>query len=204
MTPVRTRLAVLRHRMRLRRHFRRHQIHVAKGSFVAPGVVIGRRTRINAASHLTPCEIGSYCAIGGRLVVRSVNHATEFLNMQEWARAAVIGGRSVTGVADAPVRIGHGVWIGDSVIVLPGVNIGNGAVIGAGSVVTRSVPPYAVAAGNPARVIRSRFPDEVVALLEGVEWWTWSDERLRANRDLFELDLTTVDPAALAERLEQA
>lgn len=197
-------LASLRHRLRLRRYFKAHQIHVAKGSVVEPGVVIGRRTRINAPSHLTACEIGSYCAIGGRLVVRSANHATEFLNMQDWAQRHVIGGHPVGGRADGPVRIGHGVWIGDSVIVLPGVTIGNGAVIGAGSVVTRSVPPYSVAAGNPARVLRSRFPEEVVALLEGVEWWTWTDERLAANRDLFELDLTAVPTDDLAARIARA
>lgn len=194
-------LALLRHRLRYRRHFRRHQIHVARGTFIAPGVEIGRRTRINAPSHLGPCDIGSYCAIGGRLVVRSVNHHTEFLNMQEWAQRHVIGGRSVTGAAAGRVRIGHGVWIGDSVIVLPDVTIGDGAVIGAGSVVTRSVPAYAVAAGNPARVLRYRFPDEVVERLRDVAWWTWSDERLRANRELFELDLTAIDVDELARRL---
>lgn len=194
-------LAWLRLRLQYRRHFRRNQIHVARGTFLAPGVSIGRRTRINAASHLTACEIGSYCAIGGRLVVRSVNHHTEFLNMQEWAQQHVIGARSVTGAADGPVRIGHGVWIGDSVIVLPGVTIGNGAVVGAGSVVTRSIPPYAVAVGNPARVIRSRFPDEVVDALEDVAWWTWSDEELRAHRELFELDLTRADPESIARLL---
>lgn len=194
-------LAWVRLRLRYRRHFRRHQIHVARGTFLAPGVTIGRRTRINAASHLTACEIGSYCAIGGRLIVRSVNHRTEFLNMQEWAQQHVIGGRSVTGAAEGPVVIGHGVWIGDSVIILPGVTIGNGAVIGAGSVVTRSVPAYAVAVGNPARVIRHRFPEEVVARLEGVEWWTWSDEQLRAHKDLFELDLTRIDPEELDRRI---
>ena len=198
---MRRTLASLRHRLRQRRHFRRNQIHVAKGSFVAPRAEIGRRTRINAPSHLERCEIGSYCAIGGRLVVRSQNHHTEFLNMQEWAQHVVVGGRSVVGARAGEVRIGHGVWIGDSVIVLPGVTIGNGAVIGAGSVVTRSVPAYAVAAGNPARVLRMRFPDEVVALLEGLEWWTWSDEELRAHRELFELDLTRADPESIARLL---
>jgi carbonic anhydrase/acetyltransferase-like protein (isoleucine patch superfamily) len=124
--------------------------------------------------------------------------------MQEWTQRAVIGGRSVTGAADRPVRIGHGVWIGDSVIVLPNVTIGNGAVIGAGSVVTRSIPSYAIAAGNPARVIRRRFPDAVVDLLEDVEWWAWTDEELRSHRDLFEADLTQTEVGAIAALLLRA
>lgn len=200
---MRRTLASWRHRLRQRRHFRRNQIHVAKGSFVAPRAFIGRRTRINAPSHLEACEIGSYCAIGGRLVVRSQNHHTEFLNMQEWTQQVVIGAHSVVGARAGQVRIGHGVWIGDSVIVLPGVTIGNGAVIGAGSVVTRSVPAYAVAAGNPARVLRLRFPEETVELLEDLEWWTWDDERLRRHRDLFELDLAAVAPDEMARRLRE-
>lgn len=181
----------------------RDEVEVARGSFVAKSVVIGRRTRINAASHLDPCEIGPYCAIGGRLIVRSANHHLEYLNIQEVAQARVIGGRPVLKAAEVPVRIGAACWIGDNVTILEGVQIGNGAVIGAGSVVTKSVPDYAIVVGNPARVLRKRFSDEVVEMLGEVEWWNWSDEKLRANRALFELDLTSVDPTELRRRLAE-
>lgn len=189
----------LRHRVR----FFRQEVKVARGSYIAPGVVIGRRTRINAASHLDPCEIGSYCAIGGRLVVRYSNHHTRFLGVQQEAQRRIIGGRSLL-EDPQPVTIGHGVWIGDSVVILAGVTVGNGAIIGAGSVVTRSVPAYGIAVGNPARLVRLRYPEAVVEVLEKCQWWTWDDERLRRNRALFDLDLTTVDPAELARMIERA
>jgi len=186
---------------RHRAQFLRDEVEVARGSVIARGVVIGRRTKINGPSHIDLCEIGSYCAIGGRLVVRPANHHTEFLGIQNDAQVRVIGGRSLLG-APRPVKIGHGVWIGDSVVILGGVTVGNGAVVGAGSVVTKPVPSYAIAAGNPAKVLGWRYPESVIAELEDLEWWTWDDERLRRNRDLFDLDLTSVDPADLAARLK--
>src|ERR1700754_4811712 len=77
------------------------------------------------------------------------------------------------------VAIGHDVWIGHGAIILPGRNLGTGAVIAAGAIVTRDVPPYAIVAGNPARLIRMRFPDFVVTRLAELAWWNWDHEQLR-------------------------
>jgi len=78
-----------------------------------------------------------------------------------------------------PVTIGHDVWIGHAAIVLPGRAIGNGAVVAAGAVVTKDVAPYAIVAGNPARVIRQRFSDPIAERLQQLRWWDWPHERLR-------------------------
>jgi hypothetical protein len=78
------------------------------------------------------------------------------------------------------VIISHDVWIGHAAIMLPGRRIGTGAVIGAGAVVTKDIPAYAVAVGNPARVIRQRFSDNTAAGLQQLAWWDWPHERLRA------------------------
>jgi hypothetical protein len=78
------------------------------------------------------------------------------------------------------VTIGHDVWIGHGAIVLPGRDIGTGAVVGAGSVVTKDIPAYAIAVGNPARVIRRRIPDDVAAEMLALAWWDWPHDQLRA------------------------
>lgn len=187
-------------RIQHRRRLRADGVYVAPGSFIHPQTRIGRGTRVNVASHLDHCEIGAFCAIGGRLVIRSRNHPTQFLNMQEWTQRHVIA--STTSVVDGergPVRVGNAVWIGDLVILLPGVTIVDGAIIGAGAVVTRSVPADGIVAGNPARVLRMRFPDETIAILSTVHWWTWSESRMRANRAFFEIDLTRIEPGRLRQ-----
>jgi acetyltransferase-like isoleucine patch superfamily enzyme len=193
---VARRLLYFRHRIT----FYRDDVVVAPRSHIAPGVKIGRGTRINEPSYLEPCTIGAYCAIGGRLVVRSANHHMQFLNIEEDLQRRTLDAASVLGPREW-VTIGNAVWIGDSVVICPGVEIGDGAIIGAGSVVTKDVPAYAVAAGNPAHVIRWRYDEAVIAQLKGFEWWLWDDDTLRRNKDLFELDLATVDPTDLAERL---
>lgn len=83
------------------------------------------------------------------------------------------------------VVIGNDVWIGANAILLPGVNIGDGAVIAAGAVVTKDVEPYAVVGGVPAKVIKYRFEKEDIDLLEQVRWWEWSIEEIENNIELF-------------------
>ena len=75
-------------------------------------------------------------------------------------------------------------WIGNGVIMLGGIKIGNGAVVAAGAVVTKDVPPYAIVAGNPAKVIGYRFEPEQIAALNKIRWWNWTAEKVRAASEL--------------------
>lgn len=77
------------------------------------------------------------------------------------------------------VHIGHDVWIGHGAVILPGRNIGTGAVVAAGAIVTRDVPAYTIVAGNPARIIRRRFPEEITGRLTELGWWDWDHDTLR-------------------------
>ena len=129
--------------------------------------------------------IGRFCAIGAgvRFLMPGANHAdlgpSTFpfgIFGEPWAE------RTMDLVMGAPSRgdtiVGHDVWIGYQALILPGVRIGHGAIVAAASVVTGEVPPYAIVAGNPARVIRRRYDDEDVDRLLGAAWWDWPIARV--------------------------
>ena len=77
--------------------------------------------------------------------------------------------------------IGNDVWIGREAVIMPGVSVGDGAIVGTRAQVARDVPPYAVVVGNPARVVRMRFPEETVAELLAIRWWDWDAEKIGRN-----------------------
>ncbi|WP_304923198.1 DapH/DapD/GlmU-related protein [Hydrogenophaga sp.] len=83
------------------------------------------------------------------------------------------------------VHIGHDTWIGHGAVIMPGVRIGNGAVIGSNTVVTKDVPAYAIVAGAPAKVIRQRFPAAIAAAIESTAWWDWDHATLTERMDDF-------------------
>ena len=130
--------------------------------------------------------IGKFCSIASHTRVNPGNHPLERVALNHFTyRASAYGlGPDEAGFFDwrrrHRVTLGHDVWLGHGVIVLPGVTIGTGAAIGAGAVVTKDVPPFAVAVGNPARVIRFRFADDVREALLAIAWWDWPRERLSA------------------------
>jgi phosphonate metabolism protein (transferase hexapeptide repeat family) len=76
-------------------------------------------------------------------------------------------------------RVGHDTWIGHGAIIMPGVTVGNGATVGSGAVVTRDVPPYSIAVGAPARVIKRRFPEDIAEALDRIAWWDWEYDLIK-------------------------
>jgi virginiamycin A acetyltransferase len=94
-------------------------------------------------------------------------------------------------------RVGNDVWIGMEATILPGVTIGDGAIVAAKSVVASDVPPYAIVAGNPARVIRRRFDDATIARLLAIAWWNWPvDHITRHLQAIRGADLARLEIAA--------
>ncbi|GIN21910.1 MAG TPA: chloramphenicol acetyltransferase [Bacillus bacterium] len=85
--------------------------------------------------------------------------------------------------------IGHDTWIGHGAIIQPDVTIGNGAVIGSGAIVTKDIPPYAIAVGVPAKVIKYRFAPEVIESLQAIQWWDWPYEKIKESLNDFHLDI---------------
>lgn len=149
---------------------------------------VGDGTSINGPMLVKGCEsvyFGKYCACGRNIIINTHNHGITHANINERLQRN-IGCKRVPLDCRGPVLIRNGVWIGDNVIILTGVEIGDGAVIGAGSVVTRSIPPYAVAVGSPAKVIRLRFSDDKIAYLNGLQWWDWTLDEMRKHKHFFE------------------
>lgn len=101
-------------------------------------------------------------------------HAEEYLQFQPPARPP---GNPPTRVK--PIMIGNDVWIGHGALVLPGVKIGDGAIVGAHAVVTKDVAPYSVVVGNSGRVVKQRFPDEIVSDLLELKWWRFAPWQMR-------------------------
>lgn len=90
-------------------------------------------------------------------------------------------------------EIGNDVWIGSKCLIRGGVKIGDGAVIGMGSVVTHDVPAYEIWAGNPAKLIRKRFDESTIDSLKKIQWWDWSDEQIQENAELFNSPQTLIN-----------
>ena len=82
--------------------------------------------------------------------------------------------------------IGNDVWIGREAVILPGITVGDGAIIGARAVVSRDVPPYAVVVGNPGRVVRRRFTDDEITKLSVIRWWDWPVEKIARHATLIQ------------------
>jgi acetyltransferase-like isoleucine patch superfamily enzyme len=144
--------------------------------------VINRHSFCGYDSEISNANIGSFVSIANNVVIGGGRHPMEWVGMSPVfyeGRDSVKAKFSTHSRApNLQVKIGHDVWIGRSAIVLPGVEIGDGAVVGAGAVVTKSVPPYAIVAGNPARLIRYRFDESVVKRLLASRWWSYSDADL--------------------------
>jgi acetyltransferase-like isoleucine patch superfamily enzyme len=150
-------------------------------SQIGPDVVLGKYFGMNENGFVARATVGSFCAIGARTAINPFNHPLDWLSIHEFQYHPrsfdwVPEYNEFSRLARTPdmfehVSIGSDVWTGHNVNILPGVSVGDGAIIGAGSVVTRSVPPFAVVAGVPAQVRRMRFSERTIERLLRLKWW---------------------------------
>lgn len=129
--------------------------------------------------------IGKFCSIASdvKFIMNGGNHRTDWFTNYPFP---IFGNGWETAMPDewpdkGNTVIGNDVWIGYGATLMPGVQVGNGAIIASQSVVTKSVAPYAVVGGNPAKEIRKRFDDETIQALLDIHWWDWDIEKITRN-----------------------
>ncbi|WP_282352241.1 DapH/DapD/GlmU-related protein [Haloferax volcanii] len=157
---------------------------------------LGDYTYLMERVQLDYTEIGSFGNVASHARLGATNHPIERPTAHHFTYRAEMYdmGEDDDSVfewrADAPVVVGHDVWIGHSATILPGVEVGTGAVVAAGAVVTHDVEPYTIVAGVPAEPIDRRFDAETARRLQETAWWEWDHETLASRLDAFR-DLET-------------
>jgi acetyltransferase-like isoleucine patch superfamily enzyme len=129
-------------------------------------------------------QIGAFCSIAdGVVIFGGGEHRTDWVTTfpLRIAFGDPLAGKDGHPASKGVTIIGSDVWIGYRAMILSGVTVGDGAVIGAGAVVVDDVAPYAIVAGNPAKVVRYRFPAHLIGALLALRWWEWEAEKIEAN-----------------------
>lgn len=168
---------------------KKHDIHLNPRDNVISGqLLVCCGTNLNG--HLQNrgrALIGRHCAIGQGLSIITGNHATDVTNINIRLQRQL--GFEPHHKDFRAVVIGHNVWVGTNVTVLPHVTIGHGAILAAGAVVTKNVPPFAIVGGVAAKVMRYRFTDHVIDQMLRIAWWNWPRDRMQRNQRFFEVKI---------------
>lgn len=130
-------------------------------------------------------QIGSWCSAGDNVQILAGGNHPQHVGTYPFRSRLLDGWFENDSTDNGPVVIGSDVWVGMDATILSGVEIGHGSIVAAGSMVTKSFPPYSVIGGNPARLIRRRFDEATIAALLRIAWWDWPETRIRAAIDDF-------------------
>ncbi len=186
-------------------------------------VTLGAFSYINGlyTSSLYECRIGRYCSIAEAVVIGPPEHPVDhfsthpfaftrpdhlppFYRSVEFTRLAPDASAPDSTYTHPPQTvIGHDVWIGSGAFIKAGVRIGNGAIVAAHAVVTHDVPPYAIVAGVPAKVLRLRFTEAIVERMQALAWWRYdlAPHKTRLDFTQPEAALATLEDALVGNRL---
>ena len=159
---------------------------------------IGKRTYFNTNIYAQNCVIGNYCSIGSDVIIGPSPHPTNFVSSHP---AFYANNKGFQTFADRmyfneevkTTIIGNDVWIGSKSTIMPGVKIGDGAIVGYGSLVTKDVLPYSIVGGVPAKLIKYRFSQAIIDELVKIKWWEKSDDFIQSNYKLFLDPITFVE-----------
>ena len=159
------------------------------------GTKFGYGSFVGFGCEFSNCKIGRYCSLGSNIRVISATHPVNgfisthpaFFSDSYWFHYVKESkfNEHLTNEDGYECTIGNDVWIGDNVLILGGCKIGDGAIIGMGSIVLHDVPPYTIVAGIPAKEIRKRFSGETIESLQRIEWWNKPIKWIEANAEEF-------------------
>lgn len=163
-----------------------HNVTVEHGSFIQADS-IGKYTYINKYCLIdkNSVSIGRFCSIAYSVKIGLGTHPVDWVSSHSFAYDKKYGfqsnNKSFQNQSSRSCVIGNDVWIGANSIILAGVHVGDGAIIGANSLVTKDVEPYSIVFGNPANFHRFRFSNEIRKKMLKIKWWNWSDEKIKKN-----------------------
>ncbi|MFA6320556.1 MAG: CatB-related O-acetyltransferase [Candidatus Omnitrophota bacterium] len=148
---------------------------------------VGDRSRAILLTSDRRVEIGKFCSIAEDVLIFAGGEHGHRVKVSTYPFKAKLMGANPNpdDISNGPVIIGNDVWIGSRAIILSGVTISNGAVIGAGAVVRCDVPPYAIVAGVPGKIVGYRFSEDIIEKLLAIAWWEWSDDEIAKKIDVF-------------------
>lgn len=160
---------------------------------------IGSYTYVAKSTEISKTNIGKFCSIGSEVIIGLGKHPINFISTSPvfYSASKKQLGFSFT---DEQLydeyqncKIGNDVWIGTRVLILDGVTVGDGVIIAANSVVTRDVEPYSIIGGSPAKLIRKRFDEQTIKILQESEWWNWNVTSIRERIASFQKEILTSD-----------
>jgi len=134
--------------------------------------------------------IGKFCQIaeGVEFIMNGANHVMNSVTTYPFNIMGNGWEKVTPRLDDLPLKgdtvIGNDVWIGQNVTIMPGIKIGNGVIIAANSVVTRDIPDYHIVGGNPAKIIKRRFSDDLINHLQEIRWWDWNEKKIFDNLEI--------------------
>ncbi len=148
----------------------------------------GKGSSCNRNTIIWDTKIGNYSAVSWNVTIGPRSHFYENFSIQEFffEKKELQISKEDYPYEGFVCEIGNGVWIGCHSVIMPGVKIGDGAIVAAGSVVTKSVPPYAIVAGNPAKILKFRFYEDTIGKIEATKWYLKNPDDITKNRQEYE------------------